>query len=240
MPKPKSQVGRVWLYARFSTDGQNDGTSLSVQREQLISICKSEGVQPAAFVADKATSGSIPLGKRTFGGRMLARLKKGDAVVGLKLDRVFRNTADCLSVAAELNRRGVRLYLHDLGGWITGTPESDLRLTLFAGIAQFERARTGARISDAKAHLRSKNAFAGGEPPFGWRVVQPTTGEISRSGKPVRYLEPVADIHDLAHDLMRKSYSTRLARGEFVARGYNVSHVAVAGLFRRLRCRAPG
>lgn len=235
MAKTRNSAGRVWLYARFSTDGQNDGTSLFVQRERLLSICKAEGLQPTAFVIDKATSGSIPLAKRTFGGRMLAQLKKGDAVIGLRLDRVFRNTADCLSVAAELNRKGVKLYLHDLSGWIAGTPESEFRLTIFAGVAQFERARAAARIREAKAYLRTRSTFAGGEPPFGWRVVQSPTGEVARSAKPMRYLEPVAEIHDLARNLMRKNYSTRLARGEFVARGYNVSHVAVGGLFRRLR-----
>jgi putative DNA-invertase from lambdoid prophage Rac len=238
MVKAKITLERVWLYARFSTDGQSDGTSLSVQRAQLLSICEAERLRPGAFIADRATSGSIPLGKRTFGGRMLARLRKGDAVIGLKLDRVFRNTADCLSVAAELNRRGVRLYLHDLGGWIAGTPESEFRLTIFAGVAQFERARTAARIREAKAFLRTKDTFAGGEAPFGWRVVEPVSGEVARSGKPVRYLEPIAEIQDLARDLMQQNYSTRLARGEFVARGYNVSHVAVAGLFRKLRSSA--
>ena len=72
----------------------------------------------AGFIVDRATSGSRPLGEREHGGRLLARLKKGDVVIGLKLDRMFRNAADCLNVAADLSKKAVHLYLHDLGGWI--------------------------------------------------------------------------------------------------------------------------
>ena len=64
---------------------------------------------------------------------MLRRLRRGDAVVALKLDRAVRSAVDCLNVAADLNMRGVRLYLHDLGDWIAGTPEAEFRLTIFAG-----------------------------------------------------------------------------------------------------------
>ncbi len=64
--------------------------------------------------------------------------------------RMFRNAADCLNVAAELNKAGVRLYLHDLGGWIAGTPEAEFRLTIFAGVAQFERKRCQQRIRESQ------------------------------------------------------------------------------------------
>ena len=164
--KAKKQKARVWLYARFSTDGQMEGTSIDVQRSQFVAICAAQGLSPTALVVDATTSGSIPLFKRTFGGRMLARLRKGDAVLGLKLDRMFRNAADCLDVAAEFERRGVRLHLHDLGGFMTGTAEAQFRRTIFAGVAQFERARCSTRIRESKAFLRSQGRFEGGSPPF--------------------------------------------------------------------------
>jgi DNA invertase Pin-like site-specific DNA recombinase len=122
MTKEKGRLGRVWGYCRFSTEGQNDGGSLETQRAAIQRICEEEGLKLAGFIVDKATSGGKPLADREHGGRLLARLKKGDVVIGLKLDRMFRNAADCLNVAAALNNKGVRLYLHDLGGWIAGTP----------------------------------------------------------------------------------------------------------------------
>jgi putative DNA-invertase from lambdoid prophage Rac len=235
MVRSKTGLARVWLYARFSTDGQSEGTSLAVQRSQLKAICETEGLKPTGFVIDKATSGGKPLAQRENGGRMLARLRKGDVVVGLKLDRVFRNAADCLTTAADLHKRGVRLYLHDLGGWISGTPEAEFRLTIFAGVAQFERRRIATRIREAKAYLRTIQRFEGGDVPFGYRKIESPTGEHTRQGKPTWYVEPDEEVHGLAGDLMTKGYSTRLARGVFVERGYQVSHVAVAKLFRKLR-----
>ena len=235
MARAKASPGRVWLYARFSTDGQSEGTSLDVQRSQLKAICETERLKPSGFVIDRATSGNKPLADREHGGRMLARLRMGDVVIGLKLDRMFRNAADCLNTAADLHKRGVRLFLHDLGGWISGTPEAEFRLTIFAGVAQFERRRIATRIREAKAYLRTKDRFEGGDVPFGFRKVERPTSERTRRDTPVYYIEPQPEIQCLAGDLLRRGYSSRLARGEFVARGYNVSHVAVAKLFKKLR-----
>ena len=117
---------------------------------------------------------------------------------------------------------------------MTGTAEAQLRLTIFAGVAQFERARCSTRIRESKAFLRSQGRFAGGAPPFGFRKVGERF-ERTRHDGPVSYIEPIAEVYSLAFDLLAKGYSSRLGRGEFVARGYNVSHVAVAKLFRRLR-----
>jgi putative DNA-invertase from lambdoid prophage Rac len=100
MARSKIGLARVWLYARFSTDSQGEGTCLEVQRSLLKAICEAEGLEPTGFVIDKATSGGKPLADREHGGRMLARLRKGDVVVGLKLDRMFRSAADCLTTSA--------------------------------------------------------------------------------------------------------------------------------------------
>ena len=242
MTKAKRVGGRVWGYCRFSTEGQSDGVSLETQRAAIKGISQAERLLLTGFIVDKATSGGKPLADREHGGRMLARLKKGDVVIGLKLDRMFRNAADCLNVAAALNKKGVKLYLHDLGGWIAGTPEAEFRLTIFAGVAQFERKRCQQRILEAKAYLRTKNRFEGGEPPFGYRKLESPMNERTRRDAPVYYIEPDQEIHSIAGELLRRGYSSRLARGEFVARGFNVSHVAVAKLFKKLRvgCAAWG
>ncbi len=225
----------MFAYCRYSSEAQDNGNSIETQRAALKGICKAEGLALTGFIVDKATSGAKSLAEREHGGRMLRRLKRGDAVIALKLDRAFRSSTDCLNVAGELNKRGVRLYLHDLGGWIAGTPEAEFRLTIFAGVAQFERKRCQQRILEAKAFLRTKNRFEGGAVPFGYHKVESPIGERTRQDRAVCYIEPDPEIHAFAGDLLSRGYSCRLARGEFAARGYNVSHVAIAKLFRKLR-----
>jgi hypothetical protein len=84
-------------------------------------------------------------------------------------------------------------------------------------------------------YLRAKNRFEGGDVPFGFRKVESASGEYTRQGKLVHYVEADEAIHTLARDLVAKGYSSRFARGVFVEHGYEVSHVAIAKLFRKLR-----
>jgi hypothetical protein len=46
------------------------------------------------------------------------------------------------------------------------------------------------------------------------------------------HLQVAVDQSILADSISR--YSSRLARGEFIVRGYNVTHAAVAKLFKKL------
>ena len=226
---------RVYAYCRYSSESGDNGYSIETQRAALKGICAAEGLALTGFIVDRATSGGKPLAERENGGRMLRRLRRGDVVVALKLDRAFRSAADCLNVAADLNKRGVRLYLHDLGGWIAGTPEAEFRLTIFAGVAQFERKCCQQRILEAKEYLRSLNRFEGGSVPFGFRAIPSDTGELTKLGSPVRYLEPDEKVHSVALDLLAKGYSSRLAAGHFAQHGQRVTHHAVNALFQKLR-----
>ena len=59
---------------------------------------------------------SVPIAERPAGGRLFAKLKKGDIVIAPKLDRLFRSALDALQVVEDLKKRGVSLHLLDLGG----------------------------------------------------------------------------------------------------------------------------
>ena len=58
----------------------------------------------------------VPIAERPVGGRLFAKLKKGDIVIAPKLDRLFRSALDALQVVEDLKKRGVSLHLLDLGG----------------------------------------------------------------------------------------------------------------------------
>ena len=229
-----ASLKRAYGYCRVSSEDQIRGESLEVQGERIAAICKEQGLSLAATFVEAGVSGSKPLRSRPQGARLLEAAKANDTIVSLRLDRAFRSTTDALQTVAELNAKGVRLFIGDMG-YIAGDAAGELHLSMLASFATFERRRIAERIVEAKRSLRAKGRYAGGNVPFGYRLVGSPTGERTRHSSPVCYLEPVAEIHDLARELLAKGYSSRLARYEFASRGYQVSHDAIAGLFRKLR-----
>ena len=103
---------------------------------------------------DAGVSGSIALGARPEGSKLLRAVAAGDVVICAKLDRVFRSALDALETIASFKRRKISLWLLDLGGDCSGNGISELVLTIMSAVAQFERARIGERIADAKAAMR--------------------------------------------------------------------------------------
>lgn len=70
---------------------------------------------------------------------MLSQLREGDTVVVARLDRLARSTRDLLEIATAISQAGAGL--RSLGErWAdTTTPAGRMVLTVFAGIAEFER-----------------------------------------------------------------------------------------------------
>lgn len=87
-------------------------------------------------------------------------VRDGDTLVVTRLDRLARSTADLLGIVASLEAKQVGLRILDFGGTLVDTksPTGRMLLTMFAAIAEFERAimldrqRTG--IAKAKAEGR--------------------------------------------------------------------------------------
>lgn len=129
-------------YARVSTDDQD----LALQREAL----KGAGCQR---VYEEKVSGVKR--SRPELDRLLDQLRVGDVVVVSRLDRLARSTRDLLEIAEQLQQAGVGLRSLQEPWADTTSPSGRMVLTVFAGIAEFERAliseRTGAGRIAAKA-----------------------------------------------------------------------------------------
>jgi DNA invertase Pin-like site-specific DNA recombinase len=129
-------------YARVSSDDQD----LALQRTAL----KSTGCER---VYEEKVSGAKR--SRPELNRMLDQLRSGDVVVISRLDRLARSTCDLLEIAGQLKEVGAGLRsLHE--PWAdTTSPAGRMVLTVFAGIAEFEREliqeRTGSGRVAAKA-----------------------------------------------------------------------------------------
>jgi DNA invertase Pin-like site-specific DNA recombinase len=161
----------VYAYSRVSTTQQaEEGVSLDKQHRRIDGQALMEGWTIGERFVETGVSGSVPLGERPQGGKLLALLQPGDIVIAAKLDRMFRSALDALTVIKDFQKRGVSLWLLDVGGDVSGNGIAKLLLTVLSAFAEFERDRISERIKDAKRQMRAEGRSQGGKRPFGYQV----------------------------------------------------------------------
>ena len=172
MPRKGEATMRAIGYTRCSTNEQADsGLGLDVQEQRIRAYCGMKGVELVEIVTDAGVSGGKPLAKREGGQRLLTAIRKrrADAVVMLKLDRMFRNAGDCLATTDKWERSGISLHIVDLGGNAIDTTSAAGRfmLVVLAGAAEMERNLTRERTRSAMAVKRA-NGQRIGTVPYGF------------------------------------------------------------------------
>jgi len=169
--KPAAAVA----YIRVSTDEQaTEGVSLAAQEAALRAYATFRGLE-LRIVVDAGVSAGKPLAARPGGAavlRMVAR-REVSVVAAFKLDRLFRDCADCLATVREWDTAGVALHLLDLGGQALDTSSAMGRffLTVMAGAAELERNQIRERTRTALAHKRDNGDHLGGV-PFGFALAE--------------------------------------------------------------------
>jgi site-specific DNA recombinase len=162
-------------YVRVSTEEQaSEGVSLEAQVASVRAYATLRGLELLDVVIDAGVSAGKPLAERAGGAIVVDMVKrrKVRAVVAVKLDRVFRNAGDCLTVTEGWDRLGVALHLVDMGGQAIDTSSAMGRffLTVMAGAAEMERNLIRERTTSALAHKRSEGRRTSKDAPFGWRI----------------------------------------------------------------------
>ena len=160
------------LYIRVSTDEQaQHGVSLDAQEERLRAYCTMRDLEISGVVRDEGVSAFKYLDTRPGGAELLSMVALGKAehIVALKLDRLFRNTADALATTEKWSRKGVALHLVDMGGAAMDTTSATGRmlLTMLAGFAEFERTLTSERTR-AALHYKRDHGQVYGPTPYGY------------------------------------------------------------------------
>ena len=172
--KPDTSTDAV-LYLRVSTQEQaREGISLAAQEAKLRAYCELRGLRVVEVVIDAGVSGGKPMHGRTDGQRILDLVKRGAVahVVTYKLDRLFRDCADCLTVTAAWDKKAIALHLVDLGGQTLDTSSAMGRffLTVMAGAAELERNLIRERTREAMGYVKSQGRKTGGDVPYGFSV----------------------------------------------------------------------
>ena len=120
-------MAAVWGYARVSREDQ----ALALQLDAL----GAAGV-PSANVVQEKESGAR---QRPVFDALLKKLNTGDSLVAWKVDRLGRDALAALTVARDLDARGVRIVITTLGV-DSSTPAGRMVFGVLAQLAEFERA----------------------------------------------------------------------------------------------------
>jgi len=135
-------------YARVSTKDQTLDAQLSRLAEAGCEMFFEEKISGAAK-------------KRPRCEEMLEQLRKGDVVVVTKLDRLARSTTELLRVAETINEKIAELQSLDEPWADATTPAGKMIMTVFGGIAEFERSLILTRTQEGREAARARGV------PFG-------------------------------------------------------------------------
>lgn len=196
-------------YIRVSTEDQaKEGVSLEAQMAAIRAYTELKGMDLCWVSVDAGVTTKIPLEKREGGADLIGRLDNDMAVVSYKLDRMFRNTIECLSVIEQWEKRGVSVHFIDLGGQAVDTRSATGRfvLTVLAAVAEMEKNQLRERTSAALQHKKKHGEYTGGRVPYGYRNGDGTLQEDKREQEAI----------EMAVKLRRSGKSLRRI-GEFLA-----------------------
>ena len=156
-------------YTRVSTTEQaTEGISLEAQEAKIRTYCDLKDFKLVDMVIDAGVSGGKQLSEREGGRRILEATAKGrvKGAVTLKLDRLFRDAADCLTTTRLWDKKGIGLHIIDMGGQAIDTSSAMGRmfLTMAAGFAELERNLIRERTKTAMQHKRNMGHLVGAVP----------------------------------------------------------------------------
>lgn len=144
----------TFAYLRVSTADQTT--------EQQMSQITAAGhaVEADRVFVEQGISGKVPALQREQFKRLHDRLRKGDALIVAKLDRLGRDVVDVVTTVTTLTGAGVAVEVLGLGR-IDNSAQSQLTLNMLAAISQFERQIIGERTRAKLAQLKAEGKRLG-------------------------------------------------------------------------------
>jgi len=168
-------------YARVSADEQ----TLALQRAAL------QAAGCRRLYEEKASGAKRD---RPELARLLDQLRDDDVVVITRLDWLARSTRDLLDVAKQIKKAkaGLRSLAEPWAD--TTSPAGRMVLTVFAGIAEFERALIHQRTSAGRVAARQRGVRFGRTPKLGPGQLA-LARRLVNEGRPVREVAGVLNCH---------------------------------------------
>ncbi|MBB5374532.1 recombinase family protein [Acidocella aromatica] len=181
MPSKPTSGPRIG-YARVSTQGQD----LAQQRAAL----RQTG---CTRIFEEKVSGARR--DRPELARLLDHLRTGDVVTVTRLDRLARSTRDLLEIAERIKEAGAGLRSLAEPWADTTTPAGRMVLTVFAGIADFERSLIVERTSSGRAAAKARGVRFGPRPSLSAQQIAHAYQLVEQEDRPVAEVAKLLGVH---------------------------------------------
>jgi len=178
MPTTAPLIG----YARVSTQGQG----LTQQHAALLKA-------GCTRIFEEKISGAKR--DRPELGRLLDHLRPGDVVTVARLDRLARSTRDLLEIAERIKEAGAGLRSLAEPWADTTTPAGRMVLTVFAGIADFERSLIVERTSAGRIAAKARGVRFGPRPSLTAEQIAHACQLVEQDGRPVAEVAHLLGVH---------------------------------------------
>lgn len=175
-------TGLLLGYARVSTDDQD----LTNQRAEL------QAAGCTKLFSEKFTGTQR---NRPELARLLDHLRPGDVVTVTRLDRLARSTRDLLDIADQLQTKGAGLRSLAEPWADTTTPAGRMVLTVFAGIAEFERSLIIDRTRQGREAAKARGVKFGPRPTLTETQITHARELIDQEGYSVREVAAILGVH---------------------------------------------
>jgi len=164
------------IYARVSPKPEHKKDrceSIDTQIEGCQAYCQSYQMNPSVILRDPGVSASKNQLLDRPEGRKIMTLGYRHIVV-LKLDRMFRSTADGLLTIKEFHRRGITLHLANESGvsLTSNTDEGYYVLTMLLARAEYEAAKTGSTTAHALNRIQKQGRIVSRSCRYGYREIE--------------------------------------------------------------------
>lgn len=181
--QPEFSAGRVFIgYARVST-----------RRQDLDQLRTALGAAGCVRMFEEKISGAQR--DRPELARMLDHLRAGDVVTITRLDRLARSTGDLLDIAKQIGAAGAGLRSLAEPWADTTTPAGRMILTVFAGIADFERSLIVERTSSGRIAAKARGVTFGPRPALSADQLDHACQLIHSDGKTVAEVARLLKMH---------------------------------------------
>ena len=168
-------------YARVSTEDQN-----------LDGQCQRLSAAGCEKLFEEKLSGANR--NRPKLEKLIEQLRKGDVLVVTRLDRLARSTSELLRIAERLTEKSAGLQSLDEPWADTTSPSGRMVMTVFAGIAEFERTLIISRTNDGRMAAKARGVTFGR--PKKMRLDQQELArELVRDGKSISAIARTFNVH---------------------------------------------